>query len=52
MFYMDIEADLGADALKPVRKALEQKTDYLKILGSYGEVPEMPPGEGTESQQV
>ena len=52
MFYMDIEADLGADALKPVRKALEQKSDYLKILGTYGEVPEMPPGEGTESQQV
>jgi prephenate dehydratase len=51
MFYMDIEADLGADALKPVRKALEQKTDYLKILGTYGEVPEAPPGESAESQR-
>ncbi len=52
MFYMDIEADLGADALKPVRKALEQKTDYLKILGTYGEVPETLPVEGADSHRV
>ncbi|MFZ0725755.1 MAG: hypothetical protein WAM61_08210, partial [Desulfobacterales bacterium] len=47
MFYMDIQADLGAEALKPVREQLEQKTDFLKILGTYGEVPETLPGEGS-----
>ena len=47
MFYMDIEADLAADALQAVRERLERKTDFLKILGTYGEVPETFAGEGS-----
>ena len=35
MFYVDIEADIGAAELKPVLEALEKKTDYLKILGRF-----------------
>jgi 3-deoxy-7-phosphoheptulonate synthase len=35
MFYMDLEADLESDELAAVRQRLAEKTDYLKILGSY-----------------
>ncbi len=35
MFYMDMEANLESDDLASVRQALEEKTDYLKILGCY-----------------
>lgn len=35
MFYVDVEADIDSPSFKPVREALEEKTDYLKILGSY-----------------
>jgi len=35
MFYIDVEADLESEALQPVRGALEERTEYLKILGSW-----------------
>ncbi|UCD30978.1 MAG: phospho-2-dehydro-3-deoxyheptonate aldolase, partial [Desulfobacterales bacterium] len=35
MFYVDVEADAESDAFKPVLDLLDEKTDYLKILGSY-----------------
>ena len=35
MFYVDFEADAESDSFKPIREAIEDKTDYLKILGSY-----------------
>ena len=35
MFYVDLEADVESDTFKPILAALVEKTDYLKILGSY-----------------
>lgn len=35
MFYVDLEADVESESLKPIQKAIEGQTDYLKILGSY-----------------
>jgi 3-deoxy-7-phosphoheptulonate synthase len=35
MFYVDIEADIESASFKPVLDELENKTDYLRILGSY-----------------
>jgi 3-deoxy-7-phosphoheptulonate synthase len=35
MFYADIEADVRDVCLHPILRALRQKTDFLKILGSY-----------------
>ena len=35
MFYVDLEADAESDAFKPMLDLLDDKTDYLKILGSY-----------------
>ncbi len=35
MFYMDLEVNLEARDLESVKKELVEKTDYLKILGSY-----------------
>jgi len=35
MFYVDIEADAESETFKPIFDLLEEKTDYLKILGSY-----------------
>jgi len=35
MFYVDVEADVEAESFQPVLLALEEKTDYLRILGSY-----------------
>jgi prephenate dehydratase len=35
MFYVDLEADAESEALKPIFDLLADKTDYLKILGSY-----------------
>jgi len=35
MFYVDLEADVDADDFAPVMKSLSEKTDYLKVLGSY-----------------
>lgn len=35
MFYADLEADVDSEAFKPILAALEKRTDYLKILGSY-----------------
>jgi prephenate dehydratase len=35
MFYVDIEADVEDESFKPILKALEKNTDYLRILGSY-----------------
>jgi 3-deoxy-7-phosphoheptulonate synthase len=35
MFYVDLEADIESDAFKPVVGVLKEKTDYLRILGSY-----------------
>jgi 3-deoxy-7-phosphoheptulonate synthase len=49
MFYMDLEVDLAAEKMSPIREVLEEKTDYLKILGSYCSslTKEMPPREET-----
>jgi prephenate dehydratase len=35
MFYVDLEADIESEALRPVLDELEEKTDYLRVLGSY-----------------
>jgi len=35
MFYVDLEADVESETLKPTFDLLKEKTDYLKILGSY-----------------
>ncbi|MFW6297303.1 MAG: 3-deoxy-7-phosphoheptulonate synthase [Desulfosalsimonas sp.] len=35
MFYVDLEADIEDPSLAPVLEQLSQKTDYLKVLGSY-----------------
>jgi len=35
MFYVDIEADAESEAFKPILDMIKDKTDYLKILGSY-----------------
>ncbi|MFP4226811.1 MAG: 3-deoxy-7-phosphoheptulonate synthase, partial [Desulfobacterales bacterium] len=35
MFYVDLEGDIEAEAFKPVLEKLREKTDYVKILGSY-----------------
>ncbi|MDZ7830347.1 MAG: 3-deoxy-7-phosphoheptulonate synthase [Desulfobacterales bacterium] len=35
MFYVDLEGDIEAEAFKPVLEKLWEKTDYVKILGSY-----------------
>jgi len=35
MFYVDFEADAESDSFKSILKTIEDKTDYLKILGSY-----------------
>jgi 3-deoxy-7-phosphoheptulonate synthase len=35
MFYVDLEADIESETFKPVLDALVEKTEYLKILGSY-----------------
>lgn len=35
MFYVDLEADVASEAFKPIYELIDQKTDYLKILGSY-----------------
>ena len=35
MFYVDLEADIESDALRPVLDELEKNTDYLRVLGSY-----------------
>ena len=35
LFYADIEADLSDPEYRPLLEALETKTEYLKILGSY-----------------
>ena len=35
MFYVDLESDAESETFKPTFDSLEEKTDYLKILGSY-----------------
>ncbi len=35
MFYIDMEGDIESQALAPVLKQLQGKTDFLKVLGSY-----------------
>jgi len=35
MFYVDIEADAESPAFAPILKAIEEHTDYLKVLGAY-----------------
>ncbi|HMA66574.1 MAG TPA: 3-deoxy-7-phosphoheptulonate synthase, partial [Desulfosalsimonadaceae bacterium] len=35
MFYVDLEEDVASEALSPVLNELGEKTDYLKVLGSY-----------------
>jgi len=35
MFYVDIETDSESETFRPVLDLLNEKTDYLKILGSY-----------------
>ncbi|MDY6989069.1 MAG: 3-deoxy-7-phosphoheptulonate synthase [Thermodesulfobacteriota bacterium] len=35
MFYVDVEADVQAESFKPLLLALEEQTDYLRMLGSY-----------------
>jgi prephenate dehydratase len=35
MFYVDLEADVESEDFRPIRAAIEEKTDYLKVLGSY-----------------
>ena len=35
MFYVDLEADVESEAFKPILDLIDDKTDYLKVLGSY-----------------
>lgn len=35
MFYVDLEADVGSESFKQILDALGERTEYLKILGSY-----------------
>lgn len=35
MFYADLEADAREKAFKPILEAVEEKTDFLKIIGVY-----------------
>ncbi len=35
MFYVDLEADVQADDFQPILAMIDEKTDYLKVLGSY-----------------
>lgn len=35
MFYVDLEADIESDNLRPVLDELDRNTDYLRVLGSY-----------------
>jgi len=35
MFYVDVEADLDSEPMRPVMKALRAKTDFLRVLGCY-----------------
>ena len=35
MFYVDLEADAESPEFRPILKELTEKTDYLKVLGSY-----------------
>ena len=35
MFYVDLEADVESESFKPILDALGERTEYLKILGSY-----------------
>lgn len=35
MFYVDVEADAESEEFKPTLDMIKDKTDYLKILGSY-----------------
>lgn len=35
MFYADVEADAEAETFKPILNRLIERTDFLKILGSY-----------------
>jgi 3-deoxy-7-phosphoheptulonate synthase len=35
MFYIDLEGDIDSETLAPVLKQLKEKTDFLKVLGSY-----------------
>jgi 3-deoxy-7-phosphoheptulonate synthase len=35
MFYADLEADVGAERFAPILEALQEKTEFLKILGRY-----------------
>ena len=35
MFYADLEDDLGRAELAPLVEALEERTEFLRVLGSY-----------------
>ena len=35
MFYIDLEANLDDPAMEPVRRALAERAEFLKLLGSY-----------------
>jgi 3-deoxy-7-phosphoheptulonate synthase len=35
MFYADVEADAEAETFQPILSRLKERTDFLKILGSY-----------------
>ncbi len=35
MFYVDLEADVETESFQPIIEAIQKKTDYLKVLGSY-----------------
>lgn len=48
LFYADIEQDIYDPQFRPIREALQKKTEFFKILGSYakgfGDGPETSPG--------
>lgn len=35
MFYADVEADVEAETFTPILNRMIERTDFLKILGSY-----------------